>query len=206
MQAASGSGGCAWARLMSVRVMSIRDYYLRDFQGDLAIMFRGMDARDVRYTFGNDWMRGCSLLPRVPETRRPQLLVCLYFTVLVDQAVHTHFWQFHRRFEGLTMYPKFLVGFGHEAHLNPVLIFQIPIQRGLVTESAIRSIIPAGMRLFIDETNDFFRHHMHEITTREFFGKLLADPDVSGRAADPLGQFISTELRKAVSDVDTDAS
>src|SRR5262245_3314726 len=108
--------------------MSIRDYYHQDFRGDLAAMFRDMDVRDVRYTFGNDWMRECSLLPRVPEPRRPPLLVCLYFTVLVDQAVHTYFLPFHRRFEELTMYPKFLVGFGHEAHLNPAFIFTVPIQ------------------------------------------------------------------------------
>src|ERR1043166_10234804 len=106
--------------------MSLEEYYLQKFRGDLALMFSGMDARDVRYRFGNDWVRECALLPRVPEANRPALLVCLYFTVLVDQGMHTHFLQFHRRFEKLTQYPKFLVGFGHEAHMNPILLFEIP--------------------------------------------------------------------------------
>ena len=66
--------------------MSLRDYYRQGFRGDLALMFQNMDVRDVCYRFGNDWMRECSLLPRVPEDHRPSLLVCLHFTVLVDQA------------------------------------------------------------------------------------------------------------------------
>lgn len=186
--------------------MNIREYYHRNFRNDLAVMFSGMDARDIRYRFGNDWMRECSLLPKVSLEQRAPLLVCLYFTILADQAMHSHFFQFHRRFEALTMYPKFLVGFGHEAHLNPVLVFTVPIQRRLVSEPSIRELIPDGMRMFVEETKDVLCRHMQEITLERFFERIMADTDVvpgyvSGSDdAEPIGQLIGNALKRAVAD------
>jgi hypothetical protein len=85
-----------------------------------------------------------------------------------------------RRFEELTRYPKFRVGLGHPAHLNPVLIFEVPIDRQLVSGDAVREIIPETMDLFVAETGSFFRDHMAEISAQEFFDRLLADPDING--------------------------
>jgi hypothetical protein len=190
--------------------MNLRDYYNQEFRSDLAVLFCGIDVPSIRFHFGNDWMRECSLLSRVPESRRPALLVCLYFTVLVDQAMHTHFFFLHRRFEELTRYPKFLVGFGHEAHINPLQIVLVPIERRLVTESEVRALVPEGMRLFVAETDDFFRKHMTEISTFDFFSKLLGDRDVAApytprclhvdAVSEPLDSYIATQIRRAVGD------
>lgn len=84
-----------------------------------------------------------------------------------------------RRFEELTRYPKFRVGFGHPSHMNPILIFEVPIHRQLVSEDAVREIIPETMDLFVAETDSFFRDHMPEIKAQDFFERLLADPDVN---------------------------
>jgi len=121
-----------------------------------------------------------TLLADVPADHRPQFLACLYFTVLVDQAMHTHFYFESRRFEELTRYPKFRVGLGHPAHLNPVLIFETPIHHGFVSQGAIREIIPEMMKLFVDETASFFREHMPQIRKKDFFDRILANPDVNG--------------------------
>jgi len=204
-------GGSAFFVRRLLAFMSLKDYYLQEFRGDLAVLFRGLDAPGIRFQLGNDWMRECSLLPRVSESHRPAFLVCLYFTVLVDQAMHTHFGFHHRRFEELTRYPKFLVGLGHEAHINPIHIFLVPIQRRLVTEESVRALIPEGMKLFVDETDDFFRHHMAEITSAQFFERLLSDRDVAASyypahsEAEPLPSLIVTHIRKAIADVTADA-
>ena len=125
-------------------------------------------------------MSGCTLLPRVPADHRAHFLACLYFTVLVDQAMHTHFYFESRRFEELTQYPKFHVGLGHPAHLNPILVFEVPIHLHLVAADAIRQVIPEAMTLFVGETASFFREHMPEIRAQDFFARLLADPDING--------------------------
>jgi hypothetical protein len=64
------------------------------------------------------------------------------------------------------------------------------------------------MRLFVDETSDFFCHHMPEISPHDFFDKLLADPDLGlgtvfdHSQPDPSGaslsECVATEIRKAV--------
>jgi len=64
--------------------------------------------------------------------------------------------------------------------MNPVLIFEIPIHRQLVSEDAVREIIPEMMDLFVAETASFFRDHMPEIHAQDFFARLLSDADVNG--------------------------
>ncbi len=193
--------------------MSLKEYYNQTFQSDLVSLLRGFPPAEARiFYLGQTWMQGCSLLPRVPAERRPQFLGCLYFTVLVDQAMHTYFPFEHRRFEELTLYPKFRVGLGHPAYLNPVLVFEVPIHHHLVSEEEVRQVIPEAMRLFVDETGSFFRDHMPEIRAQDFFERLLADPDVVGGqrravAIDAAGEkpvsfhdLLVNELSKAISD------
>lgn len=198
---------------MQFRFMSLKEYYNETFQSDLVSLLRGFPPAEARiFYLGQTWMQGCTLLPRVPTERRPQFLGCLYFTVLVDQAMHTYFPFEHRRFEELTLYPKFRVGLGHPAYLKPVLVFEVPIQRGLVLEEEIRQVIPEAMRLFVDETVSFFRDHMPEIRAQDFFDRLLGDPDVvggqqravavdaAGEKPAPFHNLLMNELSKAISD------
>lgn len=162
--------------------MTLKEYYDQTFRSDLALLFRGFEPQEhaIILAAGHIWIHGCSELAQVPAERRPQFLACLYFTILVDQAMHTHFYFESRRFEELARYPKFRVGLGHPAHLNPVLIFEIPIDRHLVSEGAVRGIIPEMMDLFVTETVSIFRDHMPEIHSQDCFERLLADPDVNG--------------------------
>lgn len=191
--------------------MPLKDYYNQMFQSDLVSLLRGFPPAEARiFYLGQTWIQGCSLLPRVSAERRPQFLGCLYFTVLVDQAMHTYFPFEHRRFEKLTQYPKFRVGLGHPAYLNPVLVFEVPIQQQLVSEEDIRQILPETMCLFVDETASFFREHMPQISAQDFFNRLLGDSDVVGGqrsvATDATGKkpesfhnLLVNELSKAIS-------
>jgi len=60
----------------------IRDYYNNQFRTDLAKFMP--DAR-VPY-FGHSWGSDCRNLDKIQIESRPAFLICLYFTVLVDQA------------------------------------------------------------------------------------------------------------------------
>jgi hypothetical protein len=94
--------------------------------------------------------------------------------------------------------------------MNPVLILTVPIQHHLVSEDAIRQIIPEAMTLFVNETVSFFRDHMPEIRAADFFTRILADPDISNGKqwtfpsaanAQPMSlhQLLAYELSKASS-------
>ena len=116
-----------------------------------------------------------------------------------------------RQFEELTRYPKFRVGLGHAAHMNPILIFEIPIRHRLVAEDAVNQVIAEAMTLFVSETVSFFRDHMPEIRAQEFFDRLLADPHINNGRQLPdekpasLHQLLAHELSRAVSDAHQNA-
>lgn len=191
--------------------MELAEYYRKVFRQDLAALFQGIRPPEARIvTLGYDWVDRCALLTRVPLAQRPPFLLCLHFTILVDQAMHAHFLLWHAEFEKLTMYPKFRLGLGHPVYLNPIRILEDPIRCNLVAKSDIRRLIPEAMRLFVAETDDFFKRHMPQIAASDFFDRILADPEVASRSYDdsdgnsenlPLLQIVASELRKAVSEL-----
>ncbi len=151
----------------------IRDYYHSQFRDDLV---RFLPNRDVPY-FGHSWAYDCRGLESVAEQNRPAFLICLYFTVLVDQAMHEHFRSQYSRFEALTRYPKFCHGLG-QFHKNPREILVTPIEKGVVDKVALEALLAPGMALFVAEVVSFFRDHMPEITSSDFLDKLAYDCDV----------------------------
>ena len=196
--------------------MTLKEYYNGPFRSDLTSLLRGFEPREHARILGvgHIWAHDrCTQLSQVPADHRARFLACLYFTVLVDQAMNTHFYFESRRFEELTQYPKFRVGLGHALHMNPASILSVPIQHGLVTEAALCEIIPETITLFVDETASFFRDHMPQIRASDFFERLLADPDVGGSRrwtlddARPtsLYQLLGYELSRASSELDQNA-
>jgi hypothetical protein len=151
----------------------IRNYYHSQFRDDLV---RFLPSRDVPY-FGHSWTYDCRGLESVAELHRPAFLVCLYFTVLVDQAMHEHFRSHYPRFEALTRYPKFCHGLG-QFHKNPRAILVTPIENGLVDKPALEALLAPGTALFVSEIVSFFRDHMPEVTSSDFLDKLAYDRDV----------------------------
>ena len=153
--------------------MNISDYYQQTFRGDLAAF---MGTSSVPY-FGHSWRYDCRSLERVPISSRACFLVCLYFTVLLDQAMHEHYRTHYQRFEQLTRYPKFCHGLGQFQH-NPRAILSVPIERDFVSRDELHAQLEPGMELFVAEVVSFFSHHMPEVSAAEFFATLSYDPDV----------------------------
>ena len=153
--------------------MTIKEYYQSNFRRDIVQV---IPDPQVPY-FGHSWHLDCRGLENVAPSDRAQFLICLYFTVLVDQAMHAHFRMYYSKFESLTRYPKFCHGLG-QFQKNPRNILLAPIERGMVKKQEIDGLLKDGMLLFVDEVVDFFTRHMPEIMPEQFFDKLLYDPDV----------------------------
>ena len=152
---------------------SIREYYLTEFRNDLT---RFLPTQETPY-FGHSWSYDCRNLENVVREKRAKFLLCLYFTVLADQAMHEHFREAYPSFENLTRYPKFCHGLG-QFQKNPRSILSTPIDKGLVDSRAVDENCQDAMDLFVDEVVAFFRDHMPEILASDFFDKLIYDRDV----------------------------
>ena len=151
----------------------IADYYHNQFREDIRTF---MGDATVPY-FGHSWSHDCRGLQNVPVERRPEFLICLYFTVLVDQAMYAHYRAHYDCFQSLTRYPKFCHGLG-QFQKNPRAILSVPVEKGLVRQEEVEPLLCPGMELFVSEVADFLTKHMPEVTVSEFFGKLLYDRDV----------------------------
>lgn len=148
-------------------------YYHNEFLSDLR---RFMPMTDLPY-FGHNWHSDCSGLDVIPLEKRVQFLICLYFTVLTDQGMHSHFWPLYAKFEKLTRYPKFCHGLG-QFQKNPRQILDVPVERGLVSSEQLHGLIRSGMKLFVEEIIAFSERHMPELNPQSFFETLIYDPDV----------------------------
>jgi len=158
---------------MSPSQLNIRDYYLNNFRADIAAF---MPDKRLPY-FGHTWEYNCANLDKIPADRRPAFLICLYFTVLVDQAMHAHFRPYYDRFESMSRYPKYCRGLG-QFQKNPRGILLYPVERGFVAQERLEELLKDGMELFVEQVDDFFRNHIPEISPEDFFDKLIYDPDV----------------------------
>jgi hypothetical protein len=110
----------------------IRDYYLSEFRNDL---IRFLPNQATPY-FGHSWSHDCRGLENVARQKKAQFLFCLYFSVLVDQAMHEHFRGAYSRLESLTRYPKFCHGL-RQFQKNRSAILSTPNEKGLVDSVAV---------------------------------------------------------------------
>lgn len=141
-------------------VMAVmREYYSTWFAADLADF---LGSRPHPY-FGHAWNSNCAgMLARVDDQRQPFFLICLYFTVLLDQAMYTYYRPSYSRFASLTGNPKFCHGLS-QFQLNPREIMLTPVDQGIVSDEHMRTLLPAAMKLFVEEVTSFCRDHMQHI-------------------------------------------
>ncbi|MBN1365906.1 MAG: hypothetical protein JW976_13945 [Syntrophaceae bacterium] len=151
----------------------IKDYYHRQFRADLSLF---MPDTRVPY-FGHSWAYDCGNLNKIQSESRAEFLICLYFTVLVDQAMYTYYKSDYDRFAQLTLYPKFCHGLG-QFQKNPRELLLIPVQKGMVDKGRMENKLSEGMELFIDEVVDLFQKYMSHIDPAAFFERLIYDKDV----------------------------
>ncbi len=153
--------------------MNIKNYYQSQFRNDMNLF---IGNSNFPY-FGHDWESDCKRLEKISKEKRKYFLFCLYFTVLVDQAVYTYYRNNYQEFQKLTKYPKFCHGLS-QFQKNPRKILCSPVDNGFVDKNEILSIIEEGINLFIDEVVDFSQNYFKYINVKDFFNNLLYDKDV----------------------------
>jgi hypothetical protein len=152
----------------------MKDYYRNSFQADLRSF---LGESPVPY-FGHGWSHSCrEQVARIASDKRARFLICLYFTVLVDQCMHAHFGAQYSQFDELARYPKFCHGLSQFQH-NPRGILLCPVEQGVVKRQEVLDQLADGMALFVDEVDEFCRDHMPDMDPCDLFERMLGDPDV----------------------------
>ena len=155
---------------------NIKEYYSNFFREDIKKFMIDYKDTNLPY-FGHGWEYECRELNNVSEENRSLFIICLYFTVLVDQAMHTYYRELYPEFEKLTKYPKFCHGLG-QFQKNPRNLLFMPVEKGMVDKNEIVEKLEDAMVLFVNETLDFFRNYLPQVSGKEFFEKLIYDKDV----------------------------
>lgn len=157
--------------------MSIKSYYHERFASHLSKMVvrhsPGHPGYVTHYEIENP-QRGVRSLS---IEDRPYFVLCLFFTVLIDQAMYAYGPGGHNSFKTLTKYPTWGVLGG--ANSNPWGVIGVALCNKLVKEPAILNIADEAMQLFVDEVEDYFRKYLPQDSAKEFLAHMQADPDFS---------------------------
>ncbi|MBU2488311.1 MAG: hypothetical protein KKA60_02860 [Proteobacteria bacterium] len=162
------------------------EYYESQFRSDLlqycqgrsdAVVFRDTILRDVpelqnprNIRFGTSGWE---------PVKKHDFYFCLYFTVLTDMALHSHFLRQHAMFDRIAMYPK-LLGMGFKQRLLPAsVLFDIRFRRNdaAVVEQLWRSYCAYFLRDWQESLPRFCG-----VDGLDFLRALLADPDLCNSA------------------------
>jgi hypothetical protein len=137
-------------------------------------------------------------LSEVPVDDWPDFLCAVFYTVLVDQIIYTHFRMDYLAFQALTSYPKFdrTVGWARAMVMaNPYEVFSDDIlsSRGLAFES-VQERFQDWAGFIVRDLRTFFREHDVGTTRWEdVHHEMLADPDCT---RGPLGAALEHALVK----------
>jgi hypothetical protein len=165
-----------------VEPVDMPSYYRNRFRNDI----NELRARDGiihnelfrRWEIRVDW---CNMLPALLEHEQLHaFLLCLYFTVLIDQAVFTYYRDQYEQFARLTQYPH-LVNMRWN-NINPLWALIEPLRTGQATTTIHYLLVPAAMKLYVEEVRYFFARFMPQIDATELFRRLLEDQDVKNPA------------------------
>lgn len=113
-------------------------YYKNDFQTDIFKFLQALpDKTKFHYSKSEITIQYFTLTPNydfldtISTEKQPYFFIALFWTVLIDQVVYTHFKKYYSNFQRLTLYPKFIgnctgTGFftsecGHHQHPKKIL-------------------------------------------------------------------------------------
>ena len=150
--------------------MSFADYYRHQFLDELQAVYAGAPSVPVCENWARDphltpTMLGSAnrVLRHMSGAKREQFAMCLYFTVLVDQVMYTHFSEDYQEFRSLTQYPKWRGDCpgGCHSHWHPASILSTigaASHRGSAEADAVDWIsrLQDALPLFYAEINQFF--------------------------------------------------
>jgi len=182
--------------------MTIKKYYHDRFASHLSKMVvcysQGHPGHVTHYELENPQVGVLSL----PAADRAYFIVCLFFTVLVDQAMYSYGPEGHTSFKTLAKYPTWGVLGG--ANSNPWGVIGVALNNKLVKEAALIGIADEAMQLFVDELEDYFKKYLPKDSIKEFLAHMQEDSDFSTGLflrAGEAGMALYSGFKKATSKV-----
>src|ERR1700722_15159785 len=150
--------------------MNVKDYYFGSFVGDLDTV---IGTNRPRF-FGGTWRsRGCSELGKVEKKCRPHFVTCLYYSVLIDQALCQHPHDEYKKSRLFVLYPKFNRGPDPDKrNMNPRVILRYPLHFGLVSSDALESLAKPAADLFVAELVETVEKLSSKVNLSNFFCRL----------------------------------
>jgi hypothetical protein len=150
--------------------MNIKGYYSGSFVGDLDTVI----GTNMPRFFGGTWRRkGCPELGKVAKEWRPHFVACLYYSVLIDQALCQHAHKIHKDSRLFEQYPKFNRGPDPDkGNMNPRVILRYPMYVGLVSSDDLTSLAKPAANLFIAELVETVEKLLPRVNLSNFFCRL----------------------------------
>lgn len=128
--------------------------------------------------------------------QKEAFFICLYFIVLTDLAVYTHFKQFYIKFEEKTMFPKVMYGFN--AQPAPPYITLDQIGKNDFTTDLYRSLA----HFFIKEEWSINLPKICNVHGLELMKKILSDSDFASFGNNKLELILASEIKDVLKYVD----
>jgi|SRR5271169_3121823 len=127
-------------------MINIKDYYFASFVRDLDKVI----GTNIPRFFGGSWKeQGCPELEAVTGEFRPAFVACLYFSVLIDQALCHHAHDVYTESRLFVLYPKFNPGPDPDKrNMPPRLILRFPLHCGLVSSEGLSLLAQSSADLF----------------------------------------------------------
>lgn len=165
---------------------TLREYYYGSFQYDLENLKLPQLPKNQMYPAGGiASMRGDreqEFLRTLSPDRRASCVLCTFFSVMVDQAMHSYGGDALDTFSTLAGYPKFGILGGWNS--SPWHIIFESIEDDCVPESEIRKLATVAMELFVREVKEFFATHLPAQSAEEFLQLMGRDPEAFGHPRD----------------------
>ena len=130
----------------------------------------------------------------LPQEDQPKFILCLFTTILVDQAMHAYGPQAFDEWKRRTGYP----GWGILSGLNSspwVLLDGFGLN--LMLGGNLTKLANAAMQLFVDEVVEYFDEFLPEQSVKDFLQRIQSDPDVRGPWRNTLFTCLITALAHA---------
>jgi hypothetical protein len=124
---------------------------------------------------GPDWHNVSSDLARISSENRERFALCLFMSVITDQALHAHFPNCFPAWQIATRFPKFgWTGFGFHNE-NPVKIVSVAEASGLLDVACMSALIPTFVELFAEQIRTFFLSQKLGVEPADFFRAVVSD-------------------------------
>lgn len=178
--------------------MSIVHYFNHGFQRDIAklqfhevpqVLKDILDDPNLVLFGGKNWPTVQDDLKNIDPEVRPMFVLCLFALVATDQCMQTYFKHEYADWRAQTQYPKFAwtrFGLYNE---NPLKLLSLPEQSGMLDAAKTCDLMREFAVFYRGLITDYCRVHAPELSSDQFFTRLLQDGIFGFNGGDVVASF-----------------